>query len=271
MSESPWLCNWSGAYDAIEDTHPVDDVQPMLRSLIDRGAICVVITQGQSRFQRQKITRLSISGLLAGCVLITQDARRVAGYELLDERIDELLGCAEPSDELRHLWVYRCLLDVWGSKSPWFYARCLHAIHSGEGDVEKRLADLATVSRGDWATDAVRFVMIGDRYAKDIRPVIESVGSDCAMTVHLTAGKYNEGFDASELPEAVRPTHSFANMTEVQAFLDRELTVASVAVIGAPPPIAPAEWFDDTLLVSGARCDLQCVQDVARAIIETRR
>ncbi len=270
-SESRALREWSRIYDAIEDAHPVDDVCQMLQSLTDRGASCLVITQGQTKFQRQKIERLGIAELLSGCTLITQSARRIPGHGTLDTRIDELLAGDETSGELGNLWTYRCLLDVWGSKSPSFYARCVHALQGCEGHVEKRLADLVVVPRKDWARNPPRLVMIGDRYEKDIRPLIDLVGGGAATTVHLTAGKYNEGFSANDLPEDVRPTRSFDSMPAVRGFLEQELSRASAPVIETPPPIAPDGWFDEDVLEFGMRCDLGCVRKIAGAVIATTK
>lgn len=265
------LREWSATHNAIEDDHPVDDVYPMLRDLIGRGAICVVISQGQSTFQRQKLQRLGIARLLSGQTLITQDARRIAGYDALDVRIDALLACDDSSDELNNLWVYRCLLDVWGSKSRWFYARCLHALHGGRGNVEKRVATLTTVSHNDWTTSPPRLVMIGDRYEKDIRPVIDLLGFGVAMTAHLCAGKYNEDFSVADLPKHARPTRSFDSMSALREFLDNELTVLSVSPVETPPPIAPDGWFDSDALDFGAGSDLECVRNIAGAIRATRK
>jgi len=267
LSSNETLVNWSRTHDDIENARPTDDVYALLQDVIARGATCVVITQGQSKFQRKKLERMGIARLLSGRILITQDARRVAGYELLNQRIDALLARDDTTQELDALWTCRCLLDTWGCKSQWFYGRCLHALHAGGGNVEKRLASITLVDRASWTAQPLRFVMIGDRYEKDILPLIDLLGQDRGLTVHLRAGKYNEDFDETELAQWTKPSQALDDMQAVRRFLETQLTADLILPIDSPPAIVPDGWFDDALLSEGEKSDLACV----RAIVQAER
>jgi len=271
VSEQPRLVQWSHSYDTIENAHAADNVYSMLADLIGRGATCVVISQGQSTFQRKKIRRLGLDRLLSGRVLITQDARQVDGFEMLDTRIDSMLAEERADGSLDSLWTYRCLLDVWGSKSPWFYARCLHALHPGGGNVEKRLASIAVVDRKEWTTRPFHLVMIGDRYEKDILPLIDLLGPGVVQTIHLCTGKYNDNFSTADLPEYTHPTRSFKSMSALRRFLETELSAARIAPVKTPPAIVPDGWFDRCTIEFGAASDLECVRNIAKAIHAAQR
>ena len=246
ISRHPTLRAWASACERTESEEPVSDVRRLLETVMSRGAIPIVITEGREEVQMRKIRRLRVADISTGRVLITETAAKLPGARELESAIGELIGkkthsgCSSVQDaELQLLWYFHCLVDEWATKSAPFYARCLHAVRQNPNDPQSALKKLAIAPADRWARQPLRFVMVGDRYDKDVLPLIELLGCDVGMTVRLRTGKYAALHPEDELPPHRRPSRTFASWDALSTFLTDGLTVEDIQPITAPPPIVP--------------------------------
>jgi len=269
---------WAESYPAIENEEPVNDVRPLLETLMSRGATPILITEGREDVQMRKIRRLRVADIFTGRVLITETAAKLPGARelesaiggLMDRRIHSLCSPAE-SDELQLLWHFHCVVDEWATKSASFYARCLHAVHQNPNDPQSALAKLAVVPATQWVQQPLRFVMVGDRYDKDVLPLIELLGCDVGMTVRLRAGKYAALHPEDELPPHRRPSRTFTSWDALSTFLTDDLTVGDIQPITAPPPIVPPLQVREESIDAGLRSSYEAVRTVAELVAATVR
>ena len=269
---------WAESYAAIENEEPVNDVRPLLEGLVSRGATPIVITEGREEVQMRKIRRLRVADIFTGRVLITETSAKLPGIHelestiggLMDRRIHSLCSSGE-SDELQLLWYFHCVVDEWATKSAPFYARCLHAVRQNPNDPQSALAEFAVVPATQWAQQPLRFVMVGDRYDKDVLPLIELLGCDVGMTVRLRAGKYAALHPEDELSPHRRPSRTFTSWDALSTFLTDDLTVEGIHPITAPPPIVPPSELRWDYIDRGLKNTMESVRVVAELVSATVR
>ncbi|MFH1110191.1 MAG: hypothetical protein V1790_13510 [Planctomycetota bacterium] len=278
ISRHPAVRAWARTYEAIENEEPVNDVRPLLEGLVSRGATPIVITEGREEVQMRKIRRLGVGDMLRGCVLITETAAELPGVRELESAIAALIdkkthsGCSSAQNaELHLLWYFHSVVDEWATKSASFYARCLHAVHQNPNDPQSALARLAVVPADEWAQQPLRFVMVGDRYDKDVLPLIELLGCDVGMTVRLRAGKYAALHPEDELPPHRRPSRTFTSWDALSTFLTDDLTVEDIRPITAPPPIVPPTELRWDYIERGLESAIESVRLVAELVSATVR
>ena len=278
ISRHPTVQAWASAYEAIENEEAVSDVRRLLEDLVSRGATPIVITEGREEVQMRKIRRLRVADIFTGRVLITETAVKLPGARDLESAIGALIdkkthsGCSSVQNaELHLLWYFHCVVDEWATKSASFYARCLHAVHQNPNDPQSALAAFAVVPATQWAQQPLRFVMVGDRYDKDVLPLIELLGCDVGMTVRLRAGKYAALQPEDELPPHRRPSRTFTSWDALSTFLIDDLTVEDIHLITAPPPIVPPTELRWDYIDRGRRSPYEAVRAVAELVSATVR
>jgi FMN phosphatase YigB (HAD superfamily) len=249
-------------------------VPELLHELESAGAITVVISEGRRKVQQDKLDGLGLSEHFARRILITEDATDVPGVHRLREAIAGLIGerldRASPSDEdeLALLWHYHCLIDAWSGKTPWFFGRCLHAIRNSPEAPEEGFGTPLYVAPDRWREEPLRFVMVGDRYDKDIRPLIDLLGPEAGFKVRLRAGKYGHLDPEEDLPAEHRPNRTFSDWPSLARFLTDELRAADVPPITAPPDIVPRGEVRRNYLERGLDSSHEAVRLVAEAVAE---
>ncbi len=276
ISRHPTIQGWARTYDKIESAQPMNDLRPLLEGLVSRGATPIVITEGREEVQLRKIPRVRVDDILTGRVLITETAAKLPGVRelesaigaLIEGRIDSTCSPAQEA-ELQLLWYFHCVVDEWATKSESFYARCLHAVHHNPNDPQSALAALAVVPAGQWAQHPLRFGMVGDRYDKDVLPLIELLGCDVGMTVRLRMGKYAALHPEDELPPHRRPSRTFASWDALSTFLADDLTVEDIRPITAPPPIVPPSELRRDYIDRGRHSSYEAVRAVAELVSAT--
>ena len=236
VADHPTIVDWSRAYKPIESGHPCEDPRPLVASLIERGAIVVAISQGQTAIQQAKLDRLGLTAL-AGRLLTTQAAADVAGVRELDAAITASVRSLDPDPATAVLFRYRCVIDAWATKSPWFYGRCLHAIQSDRDRPQAALCRTSFVPAETWRRRPLHFVMVGDRYDKDVAPVLALLGRDRCLTGRLRLGKYKGLDPCEELPAENRPHHTFDDWPALVCFLTESLTAKSAGSMVPSPAI----------------------------------
>jgi FMN phosphatase YigB (HAD superfamily) len=277
IARSPIVTGLAEGYRAAERDRPAGDRTPIMAALISKGATPVVISEGRAKIQIEKLNRLGLSELFNQRVLITEAATSLPGIHRLEDAISNLMDVrvARESqagdDELRFLWYYRCLIDAWATKTPWFYARCLHALQLDRENPEAALSKPVFVPADHWRANPLHFVMVGDRYDKDVKPLMDLLGPDVAMKLQLRMGKYENLHPESELPPDRRPDRTFTNWDSLAKFLTDELRLEDVKPITTPPDIVPRNEVHTDYVERGLDSPYEAVRLVATAVAEMTR
>jgi FMN phosphatase YigB (HAD superfamily) len=271
----PFIKDWAVRHADIEARTPLHDSRPLLDALAARGASVVVISEGLTGVQQAKLARLGLTGLFAGHALVTQNAGDVPGLDELDRTLAPFLDDSgddfddSTRAEFTMLWRFRCVAYLWATKSPWFFGRCLHALRANPAAPASALRELAVASRDAWQRDPMRFVMIGDRYDRDVSPLRELVGTQACLTIRLRAGRYADEFPETELPPDRRPSRTFTNWSGLASFLTNELSRNEIPSITLPPPMVDSSRFGPDLIGDGQDSPHEAVRLIARAIAPT--
>lgn len=272
IARHPKIVGWADVYRTLELAQPVDNLLPFMERLASGGIIPVVISEGRTEIQLEKVSRLGLAEFFRGRILITQQAAAVPGLGLLDEAIsqmiDEWIGTASgpASDELRTLWYYRCLIDGWATKSASFYARCLHALHHDIEHPQDTFDTPVYVPPNTWEANPLRFVSVGDRYDKDVAPLIDLLSPTVGMKIRLRMGKYGHLHPEEELAPDRRPDKTFTDWDSLATFLAEDLTPEMIPPITAPPDIVNRADLRPDYIERGLDSPYQAVRCVARAV-----
>ncbi len=271
VAAHPIIRGWADAYEQIEHSRPVDNVLPLMDSLVARGFSLVIITEGRSDVQIGKLRRVGLASLLEERILVTEAAAKVPGLTELDDAISRLMevamGTPEPTHDpqLSLLWYFRCLVDAWSSKTPEFYARCLHAIQDRPSDPQRALDRLVCVPAHAWRDRPLRFVMVGDRYDKDVKPLIELLGRNVGLKIRLRLGKYAHLQPEDDLPPDQRPDLTFTDWDSLASFLTDEMSIDRINPITCPPKLVRGADVRIDYLERGLRSSYEAVRAVAEA------
>jgi FMN phosphatase YigB (HAD superfamily) len=271
----PFIKDWAVRYADIETRTPPHDPRPLLDALAARGAYLVVISEGLAEVQQAKLARLGLGEFFAGRALITQNGGNIPGLAELDRTLEPFLDdTGDDFDdsnraEFTMLWRFRCVAYLWATKSPWFFGRCLHALCANPAAPASALRELAVAPRDAWQRDPMRFVMIGDRYDRDVAPWRELVGSQACLTIRLRAGRYADEFPETELPPDRRPSRTFTNWSELANYLTNELCRSEVPSIAAMPPIVDSSHLGPDLISVGHDSPHEALRLIACAIAPT--
>ena len=276
VADRPRMNVWADYYRRHERDQPERDLGPLMTALTRRGAVPIVITEGVRQFQDEKLKKLRLTEQFRSCVLITEAAASVPGRPELDEAISHLIdACLEsggdPDPELSFLWHYRCLLSSWESKTPWFYGRCLHALREAPNHPEEVFGVPTFMSPDQWRDEPLRFVMVGDRYDKDVEPLIDVLGSQAGRKIRLQMGKYGRRHPEDSIPADRRPDRTFTNWDSLAGFLTDELTTGQVQPITTPPDIVNRAEVVPEYLERGLDSEYEALRVVASAITEMLR
>jgi FMN phosphatase YigB (HAD superfamily) len=270
LALDPRIREWARRYRRIERQESMDEAQSIISDLSGRGAECLVITEGRRRTQEEKLRQTGLDGFPSERLLITETAAGVAGAGHFSDALHQMLRTLPPtgtwnSEELRLHWFYECIRREWLRKTPSFYARCLHAMQTSIDRAGSALSELAVVSASDWKP--LRFIMIGDRYDTDTRPVIELLGNQAAFTVRLQSGKYAHQPGPETTAAHVRPSRTFGTSADLKQFLATELSASMIPFVSAPPSIIPPAEIRSDYLRRGLNSPFQFVRSVARAVL----
>ncbi len=272
IASQPVVADWVSRCEAIEKEAKLHDPTALLELLENRGANLVVISEGLVEVQQAKLARLGIEHFFSGRVLITQAAGAVPGIEALDHALEPFLDSdADSVNEAGHgdltmLWQARCIVSLWSTKSPWFYGRCLHALRADATNPAAALKRLAMVPREVWTDQPLRFVMIGDRYDRDIAPIQSVVGTSQCLTVRLADGRYAQEFDSTSLPPPRRPSQTFSSWQALAEFLANQLSKNTIPPLSVTPSIGDKKVLNEFSWDSARKSPYRTVQEVVRAV-----
>lgn len=192
-------------------------VVEFLNILEREGISAYLVTEGLTAVQEFKLDKLGLTRRFRDRVLTTEDAsesgiakdlRRLVKSAELEIKDDS------PSNhrrmELLSLFYFQNLLHRLSDKSNiQFYGAILHAIRSNPLAPQKVIKRLPFVPKSEWdKMPESKIGMIGDRYDKDIYPLVKLLGARGVLTVWLKNGKYKnmitrKGIDPLHAPAFV--------------------------------------------------------------------
>lgn len=223
---------------------PNKGVVEFLYRMYKAGFQMNVVTEGYHDIQCNKINKLGLAHLFRNRILTSEDATTPFGIKtlyrqivLIENKIAIKTASPEDKKELNALKSIIKMLKEYENKSnPLFFGRIIHAIVSDPGNPYKALKKFAVVSSDEWVKkNNIKIVMIGDRYDKDVRPLINLLGKKNVMTIRYQKGKHRKSF----LPHSVAPSqqpdltaHSFRT---IQKFLLTDKVWNEKNLIKTPP------------------------------------
>lgn len=268
----PIIGEWAAAYAEIESRFESSNPGTLIQNIINRGATPVVITEGRSALQRRKLEDLGVAPLFQGRALITEAAAQPPALAEFELALSDAIAAQQEhrgdhiDENLTLLWYYRCVLDDWAAKTPAFYGRCLHALHADVHSAEDALREFAYVAERDWRENPLRFVMVGDRYDRDVEPLIDLLGAGHATTIRITPGKYGDQHPSAQLPPDRQPSRSIPTWDALCAYLANDLVAEDLIPIDTPPAILHGVPRHQELIEKGISSSLAAVRAIAGAL-----
>lgn len=220
----------------------------LITDSFDAGAEIHVVSEGDFAVQRFKFDSLKLKDLVSTCI-VTDVTCGVGG--LLDELflfykdfpIEHIApAVAEIYDQLAPLTI----------KSPAFYTKLLHALRdSASGNLQDRIKSPRFLTPAEWESGlAYCLIMIGDRYRKDLEPLLQ-VCSSGLQSFRVVTGRYLEEDPLHEIVLQGRPMPTLF----VGDLLSLKLPVAATLrdfheAVQRPVPVLPGSTTIQTVLRS---------------------
>jgi 2-phospho-L-lactate transferase/gluconeogenesis factor (CofD/UPF0052 family)/phosphoglycolate phosphatase-like HAD superfamily hydrolase len=175
----------------------------LIAQSVDSGAEVHVVSEGDSTVQRFKFDSLRLADWVQACIVtdVTCGILPVLDELFLqykDKEISQVpLSVVELYDQLVPLTV----------KSQAFYTKLLHAIRQSAGEnLKDQMQSFHFLTPEDWqSASAYYLVMIGDRYRKDLEPLLQVCPSGL-QTFRVVTGRYYREDPFHEIIDQGRPT-----------------------------------------------------------------
>ncbi|MEK6674740.1 MAG: hypothetical protein AABZ47_03695 [Planctomycetota bacterium] len=272
------LENWARQYCLIEQNHPPVVGADLLQELETLGAIPVVITEGRCDTQREKLVRAGILERLSGRILISESGGEIPDSASFQDHMNACLNAVSRGDRevlendiFCAEWLAYFVLSLWQTKSPAFYGRCLHAIHAEPHRPESSLLKRTVVPASQWSANPLHFVMIGDRYDRDIAPLLQLLGPGVALKFRLQCGKYASLDRDADLEPARRPDKTFVLWDQLSALLTENLQLSDIPQVRYPPGLAPITTVPSDALKPAIDSPFETARCVADTVLSSRR
>lgn len=207
---------------------PQEEVREFLEAIENAGIHFYIVSEGDADHQKEKLKYVGLHENFKDRVLTTESAGKPRGVKQIEERL-KLIEQEGQRDtvsldsnlEWHMLLYFTTLLERFRDKTESrFYARIVHAVLKNGNNPEKSLDDFAYVDFKSWRVrDSARLAMIGDRYEKDVLPLIKLWGRKNVITVRLKFGRYERCFPESRIKVDRRPTATFTHFGEIERYL----------------------------------------------------
>lgn len=179
----------------------------LLHQLIKSGFNVYFVSEGIEKIQRQKLKKLRLLKLFKQRLITTDAAADTKAWIQIKKmrlRCEKRLQSVNLSDLNRKnltqkqkiLRFTETLLEAYSAKSnPFFYARVIHAVKQNQKAPLHRLKSFAYIPLTWWyMKPPIQIAVIGDRYDKDILPLIQLSGKNRIISILYNQGKYKRTF-----------------------------------------------------------------------------
>jgi phosphoglycolate phosphatase-like HAD superfamily hydrolase len=176
--------------------------QELIVQLKDADAELHVVSEGDSTIQRFKFDSLRLAELVESCVVTDVTCGVLS---ILDElfQLHKELEIEQVPPFVAELYDALAPFTI---KSPAFFAKLLHSVmDTSPGTLQQRLQAPRFLTAQEWQDAPGRsVVMIGDRYRKDLEPLLR-VCSAGVKTFRVVTGRYSEEDTLYEILDQGRP------------------------------------------------------------------
>ena len=205
-----------------------DGVLDLVETFVRQDIKVFVITEGYTHIQKEKIKKLKLDNFFVDKILTTEDASNPRGKKKLVNQI-KIFNNKKRKGEINHfekvkydgLQYYLNILETFSDKSnPQFYSRVIHSIKKDLKNPEKAMRNLAHIPDDQWRNGKrIKLAMIGDRYDKDLRPLISLLGSENVITIRIKQAKHKNTFPSKEIDKKLKPSFTTSNFQDIENFL----------------------------------------------------
>jgi FMN phosphatase YigB (HAD superfamily) len=218
----------------------------ILSNLITAGADVHVVSEGDSAIQMFKLQSLGLTELVHACV-ITDMTCGTAGI------LTELFLAYADSEVPPAVESLYDQLAPYSVKSTAFFSKLLHAVVEQRpgSSLQDRIQSPKFLTADEWeTTQPTSVVMVGDRYRKDLEPLLQvcPVGS---RAYRVLSGRYYREDPLYELIEQNRPLpHGIFRDIQALEVLLKAIVNERLEPIRRPLPALPSlETLDEVLRI----------------------
>jgi FMN phosphatase YigB (HAD superfamily) len=246
-------------YDRNLRLKPLEHVTNFLKRLQESGFLFYLVTEGLTQVQLEKVSLLGLQEFFNGRVLVTQamaepfEAEEIvkAAKDLASDR-GRLLADDQRCLDYLTLSYFSSLIRRWSDKSnKQFYSRVLHAVQFDPMSPQHSLSKVEVSDRAEWLSrPPIKLAMIGDRYDKDLLPVLELCGKDNSITIRIQQGKYKSVPHPQRANSWRSPTATFEEFSEIEDFIfdpsnwDAIAPVPWPRIFDEPPGVQSAMYIE---------------------------
>ncbi len=281
ISSAPILGEARRIYDGNLELKPLQEALGFLKRLEKSNFLLYLVTEGLAQIQLEKVALLGLQEFFNGRILVTQAAAEPFEFE-------EIFKAAKDSVPEQKRWLgderrgldyltlsyFSKLIRRWADKSnKQFYARVLHAVQIDPTSPQHSLSQVEVLDRNEWlARPPIKLAMIGDRYDKDLLPVLELCGKENSITIRVRQGRYKDVPHPQQKDTWRSPTGSFEDFSQVEEFIfdpQNWETVGPIPwlkVFDEPPSVQSAIYIEHA-----KRMTIPSVQKLARILENEQR
>ncbi len=241
---------------------PLDEAIYFLQRLQDGDFLFYLVTEGLTQVQLEKVALLGLQEFFQNRILVTQAAAEPrAATEILQaaQNIVSDRGRLPANDksslEYLTLSYFYGLMRKWADKcNRQFYGRVLQAVQLDPVSPQDRLHEVEVLSREEWlARPAIKLAMIGDRYDKDLLPVLELCGKEKSITIRVRQGKYKSVPHPQQSDTWRSPTASCDEFSQVETFVFDSKNWEAIAPVPWPKIFDEPPSIQSALFIARAK------------------
>jgi len=268
-------------YNRNLELKPLKDALRFLRRLKESDFLFYLVSEGLTQVQLEKVSRLGLQEFFNGRILVTQaaatpvEAEEIfqAAKNLVSDR-EKLLANDRRCLDYLALSYFHGLIRRWADKcNKQFYGRVLHAVQLNSTSPQEVLSKVEVLDRPEWlARPPIKLAMIGDRYDKDLLPVLELCGKENSITIRIRQGKYKSVPHPQQNDTWRSPTVTFEEFSQIEDFVfdpnnwDKIVPVSWPKIFDEPPSVQSAIYIE-----RAKRLALPSVQKLARILENEQR
>lgn len=199
------------------------------------GAETYVVSEGDSSVQTFKFCSLGLASLVKECIVTDVTC---GGAPIAIELFDHFKDAAQVPPCIERLFDQ---LSSYSVKSKAFYSKLIHVLVEQGGSAQERLQSPRFLTAEEWQRTQPYFVaMVGDRYRKDLEPLLQ-IGSAGIQGYRVLSSKYSREDPLHEILESGKPspTGIFPDLRSVAPTLMAAVE-ANQPALQRPSPMIPA-------------------------------
>jgi phosphoglycolate phosphatase-like HAD superfamily hydrolase len=239
----------------------------LITQLKDARAELHVVSEGDSAIQRFKFNSLGLAELFQTCVVTDVTCGVLS---ILDE-LFQLFKDTEIQQVPSFVIELYDVLAPYTIKSPAFFSKLLHSIvDTSPGTLQQRVQSPRFLTPQEWQNAPGRsIVMIGDRYRKDLEPLLRTCTIG-VQTFRVVTGRYYREDPLHEILDQGRPapTGFFPDLKSLRLPLAAALRDLDESIPRTVPVLPNPETIDSALercpsLSEGGRTELLKIRSEA--------